>query len=99
MFCDVFSLSFPLIAVSIYTRMPLETSHFIGSLPFLFVIFFSTTFSLGSGVALVKQLRYLFPRFYFWCMLPSDVSDIMEGCPTPELNVLYLVLSVFTYIS
>jgi len=96
MFCDVFSLTFPLIAVSVYTTMHLQTVQLVGSLPFLLVIFFSTTFSPGSGVALVKQLRYLFPRFYFWCMLPSDVADLMEGCPSEDAIVPYLILSALT---
>jgi hypothetical protein len=37
------------------------------TLPFLFVILFSTTFSPGSGVGIVKQLRYLFPRYAHMC--------------------------------
>jgi hypothetical protein len=56
------------------------------------MIFFSTTFSPGSGVAGLKELRYLFARFYFFCMIPG-VQDDMEGCPDEDLNVLYMVLS------
>ena len=41
----------------------------------------------------MKALRYLFSRFYFWCIVPG-VQDQMEGCPIDEsLNMLYLVLS------
>lgn len=55
--------------------------------------FFSTTFSPGSGVAGLKELRYLFARFYFWCMI-DGVSDDMENCPsTDSENMTYLILS------
>ena len=98
MFFDAFSLVFPLISISIYTKLPLQTSQFLGSLPFLLVIFFSTTFSPGSGIAIVKELRYIFPRFYLWCELPG-VDNLMEGCPaTLELNTLYAVLSGCVYV-
>jgi hypothetical protein len=93
MFCDVFSLTFPGTIVAIYTRLPLQMAQLLGTLPFLLMIFFSTTFSPGSGVAVVKELRYLFPRFYFWCMLPG-IQEEMDGCPsTTERNTTYLVLS------
>ena len=39
-----------------------------------------------------KELRYLYARFYFWCMVPA-VKDTMEGCPPSNLNLLYLILS------
>ena len=39
-----------------------------------------------------KELRYLYARFYFWCMVPA-VQDTMEGCPPSNLNLLYLILS------
>jgi hypothetical protein len=56
------------------------------------MIFFSTTFSPGSGVPGLKVLRYAFSRFYLWCMLPG-VQDQMEGCPAEDVNLLYLILS------
>jgi hypothetical protein len=56
------------------------------------MIFFSTTFSPGSGVPVLKELRYLFPRFYWWCIIPG-VQDDMEGCPPEEVNTIYMVLS------
>jgi hypothetical protein len=41
----------------------------------------------------LKALRYLFTRFYFWCIVPY-AQDQMEGCPADEgLNMLYLVLT------
>ena len=58
----------------------------LASLPFLFMIFFSTTFSPGSGVAGVKELRYLFARFYLWCRLPG-VKDYMENCPDDDMLI------------
>ena len=64
----------------------------IAGLPFLFMIFFSTTFSPGAGVEGIKFLRFLFARFYFWCDVPG-YSDLMEGCPPQDDLVLYTVLS------
>jgi hypothetical protein len=79
--------------IGIYSKLSFEAVENVGSLPFLMMIFFSTTFSPGSGIPGLKVLRYLFPRFYFWCMVPV-VQDEMEGCPADEgLNLLYLVLS------
>jgi len=93
MFCDVTWLSFTALLTSIYTDLPVHSTMMIGTLPFLFMTLFSTTFSPGSGLDVVSDLRYLFPRYYFWCMLP-DVQDSMEGCPTDEsMTVVYLVLS------
>lgn len=75
----------------------------LASFPFLLMIFFSTTFSPGAGVAGVKSLRYLFSRFYFWCALEAhskelveDEDDIflsMEGCPPEDDLLTYAVLS------
>jgi hypothetical protein len=72
--------------------MDFQSVDILASLPFLFMIFFSTTFSPGSGVPVIKELRYLFARFYFWCMIPS-VQDSMEGCPAEDLNILYMILA------
>lgn len=88
---DNSSLTFPLICIGIYTKLPFQTAQILGSLPFLLMIFFSTTFSPGAGVEIVKELRYLFARFYFWCIVPG-VEDDMEGCPD-DLNLVYLILS------
>jgi hypothetical protein len=92
MLFDSASLTFPFIFFGLYTKLPFQSADIFASMPFLFLIFFSTTFSPGSGVAGLKELRYLFPRFYFWCMIPG-VQDDMEGCPASDVNVLYLVLS------
>jgi ABC-type lipoprotein export system ATPase subunit len=90
---DGASLTFPFLFIGIYSKLSFEAVENVGSLPFLMMIFFSTTFSPGSGIPGLKVLRYLFPRFYFWCMVPV-VQDEMEGCPADEgLNLLYLVLS------
>lgn len=91
MLFDSSSLTFPLICMGVYTRLPFQTAQILGSLPFLLMIFLSTTFSPGSGVPVIKELRYLFARFYFWCQVPS-VENQMEGCPK-NLTMLYLVLS------
>lgn len=91
-FFDMAALTLPLVFIAIYTNLGLEAVQLLGSLPFLLMIFFSTTFSPGSGVPGVKALRYLFPRFYFWCIVPV-VDEQMEGCPEENLNTLYLILS------
>ena len=44
-----------------------QVVQMVGGMPFLFMIFFSTTMSPGAGVGGFKEMRYLFPRFYFWC--------------------------------
>jgi len=92
MFFDSTSLTITLVCCGLYTNMSLQQVQVFGSLPFLLMIFFSTTFSPGAGVEGVKVLRYLFARFYFWCMVPG-VEDEMENCPSEELNMLYLILS------
>jgi len=92
-FMDIVSLTLPMILVSLYSHMPFETVQIVGTAPFLMMIFFSTTFSPGSGVEGLKALRYLFPRFYIWCELPG-VQMEMEGCPdTRAMNMLYMFLS------
>lgn len=89
---DSASLTLPLVALGIYTRMPFQAVQILGSLPFLMMIFLSTTFSPGAGIPILKEFRYLFARFYFWCSV-DGVQDLMEGCPPSNLNTLYLVLS------
>merc|ERR1712226_604816 len=101
-FFDSASMTFPFICFGLYTALPFQAVEMLGSMPFLFMIFFSTTFSPGAGVPGLKELRYLFSRFYFWCMVPG-VQDQMEGCPADSgLNLLYLCLSgllgVFLFI-
>ena len=64
----------------------------LGSMPFLFMVFFSTTFSPGAGVTGLKNMRYLFARYYLWCRVPG-YENLMEGCPSSdELTPL----SIFT---
>lgn len=102
MLFDSLSLTFGMIFLSLYSTLPHQAVQVFGSMPFLFMIFFSTTFSPGSGVPGLKELRYLFARFYFWCMVPYVEND-MEGCPSNSgVNLLLLVLSgsiaVFLFI-
>lgn len=59
---DSASLTFPFIFFGLYTLLPFQAVQIFASLPFLFMIFFSTTFSPGSGVEGLKELRYLFAR-------------------------------------
>jgi len=86
MLFDSASLTLPFICFGLYSKLPLQIVQILASLPFLFMIFFSTTFSPGAGLPGVKVLRYLFPRFYLWCRVPS-VSDTMEGCPDDDMLV------------
>lgn len=92
MLIDSVSLTFPLIALGLYTRMTFQAVEIWGSLPFLLMIFLSTSFSPGAGVPVLKELRYAFTRFYFWCMVPG-VEDLMEGCPNEGLNFALLVIT------
>lgn len=88
---DNASLMLAPICLGLYTDMPLQAVQILGAFPFLLMIFFSTTFSPGAGVPGLKSLRYLFSRFYLFCMTPG-VDDLMEGCPESN-TLLYLVLS------
>lgn len=92
MMCDSASLTFPLMAFGLYTTLPFQAAQVLGSSPFLFMIFFSTTFSPGSGVEGFKAIRYLFARFYFWCVIPG-YGDLMEGCPDRNIAGLCLFLT------
>jgi ABC-type lipoprotein export system ATPase subunit len=91
---DSASMTFPFICLGVFTHMPFQAVQILGSLPFLLMIFLSTTFSPGAGVPVIKELRYLFVRFYLWCTIPG-VMDDMEGCPAEDINLLYLILSAF----
>jgi hypothetical protein len=92
MLCDSVSMTFPLIALGLYTSLSFQAVEVFGSMPFLLMIFLSTTFSPGSGVPVLKELRYIFSRFYFWCMIPG-IQDDMEGCPAEALNFALLILT------
>lgn len=93
MFFDSFSMTVAVVFLGLYTTLPFQAVELLAEVPFLMMIFFSTTFSPGSGLAVVKELRYLFSRFYWWCLTPG-VQEYMEGCPsTKEANVVYMVLS------
>jgi hypothetical protein len=65
---DSASLTFPFLFFGLYTTLPFQLVQIFSSLPFLFMIFFSTTFSPGSGVEIVKELRYLFARYVRACI-------------------------------
>jgi hypothetical protein len=94
---DSASVTIPLILLGVFSKLPFQAVQILGSLPFLLMIFLSTTFSPGAGVPVIKELRYLFARFYLWCILP-EVMDQMEDCPPDDLNTLYLILSSFTFM-
>ena len=94
---DNFQVTFLQVLLGVYSKMPFQAVQIFGSMPFLLMIFLSTTFSPGAGVPVLKELRYLFARFYLFCTLP-EVMDQMENCPPEDLNTLYLILSSFTTI-
>jgi hypothetical protein len=75
---DSASLTFPFICLGLYTKLSFQAVCVLAGMPFLFMIFFSTTFSPGAGIEGLKALRYLFSRFYLWCMIPQ-VAPSMEG--------------------
>jgi len=83
MLFDSASLTLPFICFGLYSLLPLQIVQILASLPFLFMIFFSTTFSPGAGVEVIREFRYLFARFYWWCDLPT-VKMHMEGCPADD---------------
>merc|ERR1740133_71186 len=87
MLFDSASLTLPFICFGLYSQLPLQIVQILASLPFLFMIFFSTTFSPGAGVPGVKVLRYLFARFYLWCRVPGAHLQYMEGCPEDDMLV------------
>ena len=92
MLFDLASLTLPFICFGLYSALPLQIVQTVASLPFLFMIFFSGTFSPGAGVEGFKGLRFLFSRFYLWCRLP-DVAPSMEGCPAKSELTTYTILS------
>eukprot|EP00977_Amphora_coffeiformis_P021986 scaffold10157_cov162-Amphora_coffeaeformis.AAC.4 len=95
---DNFSTTFPFIFMGIFTTANTQDVEMIGSLPFLLMLFMSTAYSPGSGIPVLKGLRYVFTKFYFWCYLPG-VSDDMEGCPdTRAATLTYMTLASFFWV-
>ena len=92
MLSDQASVTLPLVALSLFTNMPLTSVQIFGSLPFLFMIFFSTSFSPGAGVGGVKALRFVFARFYLWCKIPY-VRDEMDACPADDMLPVFGVIA------
>ena len=90
---DNVSLMISFALLGLFTCLNFQAVEILASFPFLLMIFFSTTFSPGSGVKGLKNLRYLFSRFYLWCMI-SGLDEQMEGCPD-DYGILYLILSAF----
>merc|ERR1712070_904961 len=92
MLFDSASMTLPFICFGLYSSLPLQIVQIVSGMPFLFMIFFSTTFSPGAGVEGVKELRFLFARFYLWCRVPG-VKEDMEGCPPDDTLVWYTILT------
>ena len=96
-FFDNLSTTMPFIIMGLYTSAPHQEVEMIGSFPFLLMLFLSTAYSPGAGIPVLKELRYIFPKFYFWCFVPG-VDDSMEGCPETRGEILlYMALSSFTF--
>ena len=83
MLFDSASLTLPFICFGLYSKLPAQVVQIIVPLPFLFMIFFSTTFSPGAGVPGLKALRYLFARFYLWCRVPGVLNQVTHACGVP----------------
>ena len=54
---DNLSLLVSMVTLGLYTNLPDQAVQILGAMPFLLMIFFSTTFSPGAGVPGVKALR------------------------------------------
>ena len=87
---DILSTVVAMILFGLFTNLPDQVVQILGAMPFLLIIFFSTTFSPRDGVNGLKGLICLFSLFCLWCMLPEDVG--MEGCLESN-TMLYLILS------
>lgn len=61
-FIDSASMTFSFIFFGLYTKLSFQAVETFALMPFLFMIYFSTTFSPGAGVEGLKALRYLFSR-------------------------------------
>lgn len=93
MLFDSTSLTVAHVCLGLFTELPFHLVAILAGMPFLFMIFFSTTFSPGAGLPVLKIFRYVYSRFYWWCMIPG-VQDLMEGCPaTPAANMVALAMS------
>lgn len=90
---DHLAVVLPYFCFALHTNMNPQNVELVASLYILFVIFFSSSFSPGGGLPGIKGLRYLFSRFYFWCILDIDG---MEGCPEQDSHSMaYLILTAF----
>jgi energy-coupling factor transporter ATP-binding protein EcfA2 len=92
MLSENFSTTMPLACAGLFTTFSLETTLVLGSVLNMSMYILSTAYTPGGGLPIIKELRYLYPRFYFWCMLP-DIQDRMEGCPDERLNLTLLLIT------
>ena len=93
MLMDNVSSALGFILLGNYSGLPMAVVQVIAGLPFLLMIFLSTTFSPGAGVEGVKALRFLFTRFYLFCMLPGASVPDLDGCPSGGALTALTVLS------
>mmetsp|Transcript_22014 Transcript_22014/g.41722 ORF Transcript_22014/g.41722 Transcript_22014/m.41722 type:complete len:422 (-) Transcript_22014:96-1361(-) len=94
---DNLSTNLPLILMALFTSATDTEVEIIGWLPYLLMMFLSTAYSPGSGLVGIKELRYVFPKFYFWCFVPG-VEDQMEGCPASRAAMLgWMTLSSLNF--
>lgn len=94
MFFDSLSLTLPFILFGLYTQLPMQAVQMLASIPFLTMLFFSTTFSPGSGLPGLNDLRFVYVRFYFWCALP--IGNTMESCPPNSDLMGFAVLNAIS---
>jgi hypothetical protein len=96
MLMDSASLTFPFFFFGLYTKLPFQAVQIFSSMPFLFMIFFSTTFSPGSGVKGLKELRYLFAR-YVSCGVGLQFHNHSLLLSLTFILHLFSVFIVFTF--
>lgn len=75
MLFDNLSLLVSMLLLGLYTNLPDQGVQILGSMPFLLMIFFSTTFSPGAGVKGVKALRCTL--LYPYCVYMSWFGFIL----------------------